>query len=153
MALCGCGSGCVSDECCSRYLKGDEDAPTAEALMRSRYHAFVVKDASYLLRTWHPSTRPRALDFDGDTTTWLKLEVLETISGGKCDTRGIVEFKAYFDSGTGREILHERSSFLKEDGAWFYVDGEMPQQSSVMKPSRNKPCPCGSGKKYKRCCG
>ena len=153
MALCGCGSRRQLDACCSVYLKGVELAPTAEALMRSRYHAFSVQDSAYLLKTWHPSTRPTALDFEGDETHWVKLEVLETVSGQVADTRGIVEFKAYFDVAKKREVLHERSSFLKEDGVWFYVDGEMPTDSAIVGPSRNKPCPCGSGKKYKRCCG
>ena len=153
MAGCACGSRRESELCCGVFLSGEEIAPTAEALMRSRYSAFCGEKADYLLQTWHPSTRPSALDFSGDTTRWLKLEVLETVSGQREDARGVVEFKAYFEQGGQRQVLHERSSFIREQGTWYYVDGIMQDSSSSAKPSRNKSCPCGSGKKYKRCCG
>ena len=153
MAICQCGSGQDFVECCGVFLSGRASAPTAEALMRSRYTAFAMRDSNYLLKTWHGSTRPSALDFTTDATQWKKLEILETVSGEEGATRGIVEFKAYFVERARREVLHERSSFLKENGLWYYLDGVMPEKRVLAKPSRNKPCPCGSGKKYKRCCG
>ena len=153
MKSCTCGSQLEATQCCIRYVEGDELAPSAESLMRSRYFAFVKKHADYLKATWHRSTRPSALDFRGDATQWLKLEVLDRVSGGPNDEHGIVEFRAYFQNGVERSVLHERSRFVREDGAWYYVDGSTPTPVANPKPSRNQPCPCGSGKKYKRCCG
>ena len=131
-ARCPCLSGETYGACCGRYhrglLAGGADsvtAPTAEALMRSRYAAFAVGDADYLLATWHPSTRPADLDLDDDVA-WRRLDVVATSAGGPLDRTGVVEFVAHFRSAETRErgSLHEVSSFVREDGRWFYVDGE-----------------------------
>jgi SEC-C motif-containing protein len=124
-------------------------APTAEALMRSRYSAYVLKNSAYLNDTWHPSTRPVALDVSSDDTEWRRLEVVGTEKGAETDSEGVVEFAAWFQGGQ----LHERSRFVREEGRWFYLDGEILPPHQQEKPGRNAPCPCGSGKKYKRCCG
>lgn len=94
--------------------------------MRSRYSAFAVGDAPYLLATWHPRTRPRSLELDPDQV-WRRLDVLATRAGGPFDDAGEVEFAAHFrDAATGeRGRLHEVSRFVRDDGAWFYVDGDV----------------------------
>ena len=89
--------------------------------MRSRYSAFVVGDAAYLLATWHPSTRPPALELDPDVR-WLGLDVLRTEGGGLLATEGTVEFIAHRIAGGERGEQHEVSRFVRQDGAWRYLD-------------------------------
>jgi SEC-C motif-containing protein len=112
--------------CCGRYLEpGGASAPDAESLMRSRYSAFVAERAGYLLATWHPSRRPAGLDFDAGTR-WLGLEVRShhRVDGDHAE----VEFVARQRDATGRaHRLHERSRFVREQGRWFYVDGDVRQ--------------------------
>lgn len=117
--------------------------------MRSRYSAFVLMLADYLLATWHSSTRPPTLNLDADETEWRGLQILDTRQGQPGDNHGEVEFVAHFEGGQ----LHERSRFVHEGGRWFYVDGDILPPAAEHKVGRNAPCPCGSGKKYKRCCG
>ena len=122
-ARCPCGTGLPYGECCARAHRGVA-APTAEALMRSRYSAFAVGDAAYLLASWHPSTRPDSLDLD-EGMRWRRLDVVCTEAGGPFDRTGVVEFEARFvDADGGRGALHETSRFVREGGAWFYVDGD-----------------------------
>lgn len=122
---CPCLSGLTYDECCGPLHRGDRTAPTAEALMRSRYSAFAVGDAGYLRSTWHTATRPVSLDAD-DGTVWRRLEVLATDGGGPFDTAGTVEFRAsYRDPGGIPGSLHEVSRFVREGGRWSYVDGSV----------------------------
>ncbi|MFF6782270.1 YchJ family metal-binding protein [Streptomyces sp. NPDC012510] len=116
---CPCGLPEVYESCCGRYHSGSAAAPTAEALMRSRYSAFVVRDEGYLLRTWHPRTRPAEVSFD-TTMRWTGLQVLDTHDGSPFHTTGTVTFRASFRGGA----MHERSRFERVDGAWVYVDGE-----------------------------
>lgn len=122
---CPCGSGRGYDECCGHYIAGAGRAPTAEALMRSRYSAYVRADEAYLLKTWHASTRPTEVTFDGGRTTrWLGLKIVASEAGGEQDDEGMVEFIARFKSGGSRaERMHERSQFRREGGEWYYVDG------------------------------
>ena len=152
--VCPCGTGLLRGHCCGPYLAGEAHAPTAEALMRSRFVAYRDEHKDYLVATWHPDTRPVELAFDGDGINWKRLEVLETKAGGSTDDTGIVEFKAYYQSGHKGGVLHERSRFSRVDSRWLYIDGELsPEVVPAKKVGRNEPCPCGSGKKYKRCCG
>ncbi|MGC9406452.1 YchJ family protein [Streptomyces sp. DZ1-3] len=116
--LCPCGRSQPYEKCCGRFHAGAA-APTAEALMRSRYSAFVKGDAGYLLRTWHPRTRPARLDPDPGTR-WTGLEILGSANGSAFHTTGTVTFRASYRGGS----LHERSRFERVDGAWAYVDGE-----------------------------
>lgn len=116
---CPCGLPESYDKCCGRYHSGAAAAPTAEALMRSRYCAFVRQDAAYLLRTWHPRTRPASLDLDAGMR-WTGLEILGTGDGSAFHPVGTVTFRASFRGGS----LHERSRFERVDGAWVYLDGE-----------------------------
>jgi SEC-C motif domain protein len=90
--------------------------------MRSRFSAFALGDAAYLLRTWHPSTRPRDLVLDPEDR-WYRLDVIRTERGGLLDTDGVVEFRAHRRSPSGPAIVHEVSRFVREDRQWLYVDG------------------------------
>ncbi|GAA3975389.1 YchJ family protein [Allohahella marinimesophila] len=114
--------------------------------MRSRFCAFVVKDSRYLLETWHPSTRPNKLGLK-NTPEYCSLKIVG--SGTEAD-KGWVHFIAVHREGAGFGFLEERSDFLREDGPWYYVRGKTSQ--GVLNPVRNEPCPCGSGRKYKKCC-
>jgi len=127
-ARCPCLSGETYGSCCGRFHAGLADgpfAPTAEALMRSRYSAFAVDDAAYLLASWHPSTRPVELDLD-DGVTWRRLDVLRTERGGPFDAEGVVEFVARYRSVVGPGQVHEVSRFVREGGRWYYVEGDRP---------------------------
>jgi SEC-C motif-containing protein len=119
---CPCGSKRTLQACCLPLLDG-APAPTAEALMRSRYTAYALKRMDYLSRSWHPSTRPTQLDAEGPR--WTRLEIRRTEAGGAGDTQGVVEFIAYFRQRGRAGALHETSRFLREDGEWFYLDGEI----------------------------
>ncbi|MGY1810301.1 YchJ family protein [Blastococcus sp. SYSU D00669] len=119
---CPCGSGLPYAECCGRLHDGTATAATAEQLMRSRYSAFAVGDAGYLLETWHPRTRPRTLDLDADVR-WTGLEVLATSGGSLLEAEGVVEFRASYVVDRVPGAQHERSRFLREDGRWRYLDG------------------------------
>ncbi|HEY9308601.1 MAG TPA: YchJ family metal-binding protein [Microbacterium sp.] len=120
---CPCGTGDLFDGCCAPALRGTPPA-TAEALMRSRYTAFVVGDARYLEETWHPGTRPDDLALDA-AQRWTGLEIVDVDAGTEGDTRGVVEFRATWRHGRDRGLLHERSRFLRRSGRWWYMDGEI----------------------------
>ena len=92
--------------------------------MRSRYSAFALLDEEYLLRTHHRSTAPASLDLD-PAMEWRRLDIVGTSNGGPFDTEGTVEFKAYYRHGNERGVLHENSRFVRENGRWFYVDGDV----------------------------
>lgn len=150
---CPCGNG-LFKECCGPYLAGDQAAPTAETLMRSRYSAYVVNDVAYLLKTWHPASRPEEDFVLEESIRWQGLEIVDTAAGSETEDSGQVEFIARYLVGAQPGQLRERSDFRREDGLWYYIDGVevKAQPVSVTKIGRNEPCPCGSGKKYKRCC-
>ena len=116
---CPCGLGDDYAACCGR-LHADAPAPTAESLMRSRYSAFAVGDAGYLLRTWHPSRRPQTLELD-PAVQWSRLAVLETNGGGLFDATGTVRFRAIYRQAGQRGVLTETSRFVREDGLWSYL--------------------------------
>ncbi|GGM01237.1 UPF0225 protein [Streptomyces fumigatiscleroticus] len=120
---CPCGLPEPYPSCCGRYHSGSAAAPSAEALMRSRYSAFVKQDAGYLLRTWHPRTRPGRIDFDPGMR-WTGLEILATRDGSAFHSTGTVTFRASYRGGA----LHEHSRFERVDGAWVYVDGDFPDE-------------------------
>lgn len=118
---CPCGTGLPYVGCCGPLHAGTTAAATAVQLMRSRYSAFVVGDAAYLLATWHPSTRPAALDLDAGVR-WLGLDVLATAGGGLLAEEGTVEFVAHRVSGGERGEQHEVSRFVRTEGGWRYLD-------------------------------
>lgn len=119
---CYCGSGIVFADCCEPFIKGIQNAPTAEKLMRSRYSAYAVQVADYLMATTHASTRRNhsksAILEWSKSNQWLRLEILDV-------SENVVEFKAYFlDNRFEGHVHHEKSFFRKEKEVWFYVDGE-----------------------------
>lgn len=133
---CPCGSGESYNHCCEPYHLGNTIAPTAEALMRSRYVAFCRGQIDYLVATLHPNLRKpddrRSLRQTIQTIQWVGLTILKTQKGQPQDTKGIVEFvAAYRDSqtsgfgATAVKQLHERSRFIRETTQWFYVDGDI----------------------------
>ena len=119
-AACPCGSGVPEEQCCGRFLRGEARAATAEQLMRSRYTAFARGDASYLLETWHASSRPRRVRFDPGRR-WVGLEVLDTTGGGMLDQEGTVSFVAHHERDGRRRELREVSLFLRDEGRWRYL--------------------------------
>ena len=120
---CPCGSGKSYAACCGPLHAGAWPAANAEALMRSRYSAFVLKREDYLLATWHTDTRPSELDLAADDSKWLGLEVKRHVQ--QDDSHATVEFVArYRIAGKGYR-LHEISRFVKEGERWFYRDGEL----------------------------
>lgn len=149
---CHCGSGEPLCRCCRPYLIGEKYPETAQQLMRSRYTANVEHNGLYLLKTWHYSTRP-----DTGITTfgdWFGLQILQIIRGGADDEKGMVEFRALYHQGALTGVLREKSRFVREDGRWYYLAGEIVASGLITprKTGRNDPCPCGSGRKYKSCC-
>lgn len=170
--LCPCQSEKSFSDCCEPLLAGHAFAPTAEALMRSRYTAFTTADVPYLHRTLAPESRR---DFDSVQTEkwarqaeWKGLKILSTKKGLASDKSGTVEFVATYEIDGQRLEHHEVSQFRKtEQGRWYFVSGEAhthkdgeghePSQPQTVvretpKIGRNDPCPCGSGKKHKKCC-
>ncbi len=119
---CPCGRPATLAACCGRYIDGSAAAPTAEALMRSRYTAYTLRNTGYLLATWHVSTRPPTLELS-DSPRWLGLTVKQTTATG-ADT-ATVEFIARYRIGGRAQRLHEVSRFVREDGRWSYVDGDI----------------------------
>jgi SEC-C motif domain protein len=134
---CPCLSGETYGGCCGRFHAGEGAAPTAEALMRSRYSAFVVRDAPYLLHTWHPRTRPAALQFDADVQ-WRRLDIVEVIAGGPFDAEGTVAFQAHSRRHGRREVLVETSRFVRVNRRWHYLDA---LQAETVTRSRAVPGP------------
>lgn len=124
---CACGSGYPMAACCAPYLAGLAPAPSAEALMRSRYTAYTLGRTEYLLETWDPTTRPDAIAHDPERR-WLGLDVKAVQGGEPGDTRGEVEFVARFKVNGRAHRLHENSRFRCVDGRWYYVDGVISER-------------------------
>ncbi len=147
---CCCGSGRPYEACCGPAVSGARAAASPEALMRSRYCAYARGEGDYLVDTTVPHRRvPEDADLireHASSTEWLGLEILSSTESGD---GGAVEFKAYFRDGDGIRVHHEKSRFVRLDGRWYYDEGTLYEA----KVGRNDPCPCGSGKKYKKCCG
>ncbi len=121
---CPCGDVKPYAACCGRCLEAGQSAETAEALMRSRYVAYVRGRADYLLQTWHPATRPATLNLADDPGRWLGLKVVRVEAGGPEDTAGIVEFVARYKVNGRAHRLHEISRFVREAGQWWYRDAQ-----------------------------
>lgn len=149
MTSCPCDRERKYQECCESLHERGVIPHHAEELMRSRYSAYALKKAQYLLDTWHPSTRPTTLGLEDEEGEWIKLKVISHRS----ETEGLswVHFKAFSKVGGQISVLEERSRFVKEEGRWLYVDGDC--EMSAFKWGRNEPCLCGSEVKFKRCCG
>ena len=159
MTSCPCGSRKQIDACCGPLIAG-EPALTAEALMRSRYTAFTLGNLGYIERT---CTGQAALSFNRlelerslPGTVWLGLDILESHGGQPSDSIGKVKFAVRYRQN-GRIVTQvEMSDFVRVGGAWRYAKGEVSLESKLAPTvhiGRNDACPCGSGKKYKKCCG
>lgn len=155
-ASCPCGSGKMLAACCGPVLQG-APAATPEALMRSRYSAYVLGNLDHIERTNGAEVRDDFNRAEAERTVqevvWQGLDVMASSEDGDI---GTVEFYVRF-SRDGQDLAqHELSDFRREDGHWLYVGGKVgpkPPPRRVVKIGRNDPCPCGSGKKYKKCCG
>ena len=162
MSDCPCGLGRAYAECCEPFHQGVRLPDTAEQLMRSRYSAFAQHRVEYLGRTLHPSRTSGYNEKDvrdwSYKSEWLGLEVVAAEEGGPDDSRGTVEFIARFKPEGRDEVAHhEVAEFRRKDGRWFFYEGKVrggdPITRDSAKVGRNDPCPCGSGKKHKKCCG
>ncbi len=158
---CVCGIGESTETHCLPLIKGEKFPDTAEALMRARYSAYVLGEIDYVLATHTPEA---AEDVDRKSTElwskqskWLGLEVTATDKGGPEDSEGTVEFVARYKLRNVTVEHRERAHFEKRDGKWLFSEAEQlagpPIKNEGPKVGRNDPCPCGSGKKYKKCCG
>jgi SEC-C motif-containing protein len=158
---CPCGSGLDFSACCEPLITGSARASGPEALMRSRYTAFARQEIPYLARSLHPSQR-HDYDEDGSArwareSTWQGLEIVKVATDAANGNRGTVEFKAHYRVDGVAHVHHELAEFRRTDGIWYYYAGKTvgPAQyrRDAPKVGRNEPCPCGSGRKYKKCCG
>lgn len=161
MTDCPCGSAKPYADCCEPVIRGERTAATAEELMRARYSAYAKAEVDFLRSSLHPDHRA---DFDeqssrqwAEQSEWQGLEVIGSEAGGTEDMEGTVEFVALFSQKGVPQRHHERATFRKAEGSWYLVGGDSvgrkPVMRSAPKVGRNDPCPCGSGKKFKKCCG
>ena len=160
MSPCPCNSEREYDACCGAIHRATRGAATAEELMRSRYSAFVKADIDFLRSSHDPETRE---EFDRESAEqwasqaeWEGFEVLRTEGGGPGDSTGVVEFVARYTVKGDPVVYHEIGDFRRVGDEWFFRDGhEVPVTVRHEQPKigRNDPCPCGSGKKHKKCCG
>lgn len=159
MSTCHCGSGLAYSDCCNPVISGAQTAATAEQLMRARYSAYVGVEMDFIFETTHPDHR-QGYDHAGtkewaENSEWLGLEIVGTTKGGAEDKSGEVEFIARFRENDALREHHENAEFKKDDGRWYFTEGVMVKAKPIIvnKVGRNDPCTCGSGIKYKKCCG
>ena len=159
MTECPCGSGHNLDNCCGPILAGQQPL-TAEALMRSRYSAFVLGNLDYIDLTHAPEVKDEFNRLEAERIVeeakWLGLEVRRVVGGSANDQIGQVEFSIRYSQRGKTFVQHELASFRRENGFWVYEHGELNpkgQPRQVVKAGRNNACSCGSGRKYKKCCG
>ncbi len=159
MSQCPCGSGQPYEACCGQYLEKGVIPPSPEALMRSRYTAYTQANVDYIEKTMRGPAQRKFNAKDAKqwalSARWDGLEVVSA-PAPESDT-GFVTFIARFTLNNEPDAIYERSEFEKVDGRWYYLKehpydtGPVAQVKSD-KVGRNEPCPCGSGKKYKKCC-
>ncbi|CEK10026.1 YchJ family protein [Legionella hackeliae] len=159
MTKCPCGSSLNYALCCGSYINGASIPATPEALMRSRYTAYVQANIDYIKQTMRGSP---LIHFDASDAeiwakrvTWLGLKVVQAYLSQTNPNKGYVEFIARFKENNQPGTIHELSEFDYENGSWFYTAGHEPEKissKSLTKTPRNAPCPCGSQKKFKNCC-
>ncbi len=158
---CPCGLPQTYEKCCARYIEKKEIAPTVEAMLRARYTAHVVKNVDFVLATQISKEEEEQAVRENveawiERSEWMGLEVINTKDGGADDDKGQIEFLASYQMGRERFKHHEISLFEKREGQWFFVEGAQQnktQRNESVKVGRNDPCSCGSGKKFKKCCG
>ncbi|WP_131781389.1 YchJ family protein [Legionella gresilensis] len=156
-SFCPCGSQQPYLDCCGLYIEQGQAAPTPEKLMRSRYTAYTEANIAYIRATM--SGKP-LINFDdveaenwAKRVKWLGLEIINTYPEVKQDDCKFVEFIASYELDGKTQSIHEKSEFRKFNNQWFYTDSLKPNKLRKANISRNKPCPCGSNKKYKNCHG
>ncbi|MGX6592645.1 YchJ family metal-binding protein [Cetobacterium ceti] len=132
---------------------------TALELMKARYEAYKNGDIKFIKETHDPETSTNVSWEDTEewskNSKWLGLEILSVVDGEEDDEEGMVEFKAFYEENNEKRVHHEKSLFVKKNGKWYYKKW-LPIQGTIEKNGkigRNDSCPCGSGKKYKKCCG
>ncbi|MCX5774396.1 MAG: YchJ family protein [Fusobacteria bacterium] len=159
MSNCYCGNKETFENCCGKYISGKSKPKTAEILMRSRYSAYIVKAIDYLMNSTTPmenmENARKATEDWANAATFSGLKIISCENGEEKDADGIVEFKAFFSDKGATFTHHERGYFIHQKGKWLY-DKELPIDKTIIndeKIGRNDPCTCGSGKKYKKCCG
>ena len=158
MEPCPCGTGVNFANCCQPHLLGLEKPDTAEKLLRSRYTAFVAKQVDYILQTHHPET---VKDIDknsikewSENSTWQGLEIVDVDNNLTAQGETTIEFIARYAQSGVTQVHRETSLFKKSDDAWYFYDVKKNAPiKNENKIGRNDPCKCGSGKKYKKCCG
>ena len=171
MKNCPCGTGRIYSECCEPYITGKAKAPTAEALMRSRYSAYAEHAIDYIVNTCIRREKDNDIDHKStrdwsERSNWLGLKIISTEKGGLADKEGTVEFEAVYERNGLKDVHHEKAKFKRDSvtsgdetagvGEWLYDEGDVIPHTMVRsspKTGRNDPCSCGSGKKYKFCCG
>ncbi len=158
---CPCGSGKAYAACCEPIVTGKAKAETAEALMRARYSAYVAGGIDFIAASCVRAEGENDIDMEetrkwSQESQWHGLTIHGKTKGGPSDTEGTVDFSAHYSRGGMKDEHRELASFKKVDGQWLYADGKIVPTTivrSAPKVGRNDPCPCGSGKKYKHCCG
>lgn len=157
---CPCASGKTFVECCQPVIAGKRQAQTASELLRARYSAFVSADIDFIVETHHPSTRDQvtreSIEEWSTGSEWRGLEIHSEDDGDDADT-SIIMFTVRYDVDGVPQEHFERSIFHRDGGSWFFLNSDEGKQETIRreepKVGRNEPCPCGSGKKYKRCHG
>ena len=157
---CFCGSGKTFADCCGPILDDPALARTPEELMRARYTAHCRRRYSFLVESTHPAHRDEVSEEKvaqlASHVDWTGLEV-HSAAPGKTEDERLVAFTAHFTIKDTPQDLREYATFARVDCRWFYVDGDVhgeePYKRESHRTGRNEPCPCGSGKKYKKCCG
>ncbi|MBR1920421.1 MAG: YchJ family protein [Kiritimatiellae bacterium] len=159
--ICPCKSGKTFGECCGPIIAGERKAETPEALMRARYSSYATGDVAFLKTS---ATEAVQSEFSEQSAAawsraaqWHGLEIISTDEGGPDDSEGTVEFRALYTANREFCNHHEVAQFVREADGWKFSDGEIVGEKPVVreepKIGRNDPCPCGSGRKYKKCCG
>ncbi len=159
--LCSCDTKKPFSECCEPVLKGEKKPASAVDLMRSRYTAYVRHEIDFIMNTLSPErikdTDRKATEEWAKETHWEGLQIVSTEKGGPDDETGKVEFIAKYREKEEVKEHRELATFVKQKGIWYFDDGRTPPNKPVRlegpKTGRNDPCPCGSGKKFKKCHG
>jgi SEC-C motif domain protein len=156
---CPCGSGASFADCCEQFINGERESKTAEELMRARYAAFATGAIDFIVASTQSRTR-REIDIPyirkwSETSTWRGLQIIDTKLVD--DNKAYVSFEAQFTQAGKDQSHKEKGLFEREYGQWRFVTGQDLKNPTVRyetpRTGRNEPCPCGSGKKYKKCCG
>ncbi|MBC7693587.1 MAG: YchJ family protein [Methylotenera sp.] len=158
---CACGSQISASECCLPFIQGKRKPATAEQLLRSRYTAFTLGDVDYIVTTHHSKTvgevNREEIEKWSKGSKWIGFKILQQEAGTASDTQGMIVFHVQYEMDGKMNDHHEQSVFEKENGEWKFLDAQGLQQGPIRrqepKIGRNDACTCGSGKKYKKCCG